>query len=173
MSDELLSLLTVHRLPCADGGPLLPHICRYRYLPKRRQNHRPKRTGTCHHFCPLWFVIRPELLDSIEGNGGEPGGKGRRSWPTKVDRRCNKANWKVATPTYQPCPTRSHDRSHFRHAPPFQSLKSPVSSPPIIQTLSSTRRRKTVSHGKVQVERHQEPIDTTLFSSLPRPSIPG
>ena len=168
MSDELGSLLAVHRLPCAHGGPLLPHICRYRCLPKRCQNHRPKRKGTRHHLCPLWFVIRPELLNSIEGNGGEPGGKGRRSWPTKVDRRYNKANWKVATPTYQPCPTRSHDRSHFRHA-----LKSPVSSPPKIQTLSSTPRRKTVSHGKVQVERHQEPIDTTLFSSLPRPSIPG
>ena len=46
------------------------------------------------------------------------------------------------------------------NAPPFRSLKSPVSSPPEQSTSSSTRRRKTIPHGKVSVERHSEPTGT-------------
>ena len=76
-----------------------------------------------------------------EGPRGEPRGKGCRSWPTKADRHCHEANWKIATPAI-PDKEATIDPTSANTSP-FQSSKSPISSPPKYQTLGSARRRKT------------------------------
>ena len=69
----------------------------------------------------------------------------------------------------QPHPHSTTIDSTTANAPLFRPLKSPVSSPEK-STSSFARRRKTISHGKVQPGRHSDSTGTDHFS-LSRPSV--